>query len=124
MGKTDFCGRCGGAALILIAAAMLAAAGGGAAHAAEPQGWYIGAGLGMSDVDLSESLWRDASVTEGSLDTGDVGYQVWGGYRLHPYFAIEGVPSISAKRSSVAARTASARYGTRASSRVAPGCVG
>lgn len=90
MGKTDFCGRCGGAALILIAAAMLAAAGGGAAHAAEPQGWYIGAGLGMSDVDLSESLWRDASVTEGSLDTGDVGYQVWGGYRLHPYFAIEG----------------------------------
>lgn len=84
----DHCVRRGGAALVCIAATMLAA--GAVAHAAEPEGWYVGAGFGMSEVDLSESLWSDASVTEASLDTGDFGYQVWAGYRLHPYFAIEG----------------------------------
>ncbi|MDX9741304.1 MAG: outer membrane beta-barrel protein [Gammaproteobacteria bacterium] len=57
---------------------------------AEERGWYVGAAVGMSEVDVSESLWRDASVTEASLDAGDFGYQAWGGYRLHPHFAIEG----------------------------------
>jgi hypothetical protein len=58
--------------------------------AAEEQGWYVGASFGVSEVDLSESFWRDDLVSDTSLDTGDFGYQVWGGYRLHPNFAIEG----------------------------------
>lgn len=58
--------------------------------AAQEQGWYVGAAVGVSEVDISESFWRDASVSNSSLDTGDFGYQAWGGYRLHPNFAIEG----------------------------------
>ncbi len=47
------------------------------AAAAEPVGFYAGAGVGQSFVD------------EPFADDEDVGYQVFGGYQFHPNFGIE-----------------------------------
>src|SRR5699024_9211619 len=48
------------------------------AQAAEPTGWYAGAGVGQSMVD------------EWFADDEDVGFQVFGGYQFTPYFGLEG----------------------------------
>ncbi|GGK07785.1 outer membrane beta-barrel protein [Luteimonas terricola] len=47
------------------------------AQAAEPIGFYAGAGVGQSMVD------------EGALDDEDTGYQVFGGYQFHPNWGVE-----------------------------------
>lgn len=47
------------------------------AQAAEPTGFYAGAGVGQSMVD------------EFFADDEDVGYQVFGGYQFHPNFGVE-----------------------------------
>ena len=47
------------------------------AQAAEPLGWYAGAGAGQSMID------------EGVLDEEDTGFQVFGGYQMHPNWAVE-----------------------------------
>ena len=47
------------------------------AQAAEPTGWYAGAGVGQSMVD------------EWFADDEDVGFQVYGGYQFNPYFGLE-----------------------------------
>lgn len=64
----------------LLAASVLAAALGAlsfGAQAAEPVGWYAGAGIGQSMID------------EGWLDDEDTGFQVYGGYQLHPNWGFE-----------------------------------
>lgn len=64
----------------LLTASVLALALGGlsfGAAAAEPTGFYAGAGVGQSFVD------------EPFADDEDVGYQVFGGYQFHPNFGIE-----------------------------------
>lgn len=48
------------------------------AQAAEPTGWYAGAGVGQSMVD------------EWFADDEDIGFQVFGGYQFTPYFGLEG----------------------------------
>lgn len=47
------------------------------AQAAEPTGWYAGAGAGQSMVD------------EWFADDEDIGFQVYGGYQFTPYFGLE-----------------------------------
>lgn len=64
----------------LIAGTVLAAALGAlsfGAQAAEPVGFYAGAGVGQSLVD------------EDFADDEDVGYQVFGGYQFHPNWGVE-----------------------------------
>lgn len=64
----------------LIAASVLALAIGGlslGAQAAEPVGFYAGAGVGQSMVD------------EPFADDEDTGYQVFGGYQFNEYFGLE-----------------------------------
>ena len=46
-------------------------------QAAEPTGFYAGAGVGQSMID------------ESFADDEDVGYQVFGGYQFTPYFGLE-----------------------------------
>lgn len=60
-----------------------------AAHAQE-EGWYAGAAFGVTDVGVSESLWRDSNlITDVDLDTRGFGWQAYAGYRLHRHFGIE-----------------------------------
>ena len=64
----------------ILAASVLALALGGlslGAQAAEPVGFYAGAGVGQSMID------------EGILDDEDIGFQVFGGYQFHPNFGVE-----------------------------------
>lgn len=64
----------------LLAGTVLAAALGAlsfGASAAEPVGFYAGAGVGQSMVD------------EYFADDEDTGYQVFGGYQFNPYFGLE-----------------------------------
>lgn len=64
----------------LLAGTVLAAALGAfsfGAQAAEPVGWYAGAGVGQSMID------------EGLLDEEDTGFQVFGGYQMHPNWGVE-----------------------------------
>ena len=64
----------------LLAATALAAALGAlsfGAQAAEPVGFYAGAGIGQSMID------------EGVLDEEETGFQVYGGYQLHPNWGFE-----------------------------------
>ncbi|MGY0652479.1 outer membrane beta-barrel protein [Luteimonas sp. A537] len=60
-----------------VLAAALGAASFGAAHAAEPVGWYAGAGVGQSMID------------EGWLDEEETGFQAFGGYQMHPNWGVE-----------------------------------
>lgn len=64
----------------LLASSVLAAALGAlsfSAVAAEPVGFYAGAGVGQSRVD------------EWFADDEDIGFQVYGGYQFTPYFGVE-----------------------------------
>ena len=46
-------------------------------------GWYVGAGLGLGFEQFSDT---------GGVDIGTgIGFDVWAGYRLFPYLAVEGV---------------------------------
>lgn len=64
----------------ILAASVLALALGTlslGAQAAEPTGFYAGAGVGQAMVD------------ESFVDDEDVGYQVFGGYQFNSYFGVE-----------------------------------
>ncbi|WP_168198903.1 outer membrane beta-barrel protein [Luteimonas granuli] len=64
----------------LLTAATLALALGAtslSAQAAEPVGWYAGAGVGQSMID------------EPLIDDEDTAFQVFGGYQFHPNFGVE-----------------------------------
>lgn len=64
----------------LLAGTVLAAALGALSFntlAAEPVGWYAGAGVGQSMID------------EDLLDDEDTGFQVFGGYQFHPNWGVE-----------------------------------
>jgi len=56
---------------------------------AQDTGWYAGAAAGQSTVDIDESFWRDSSIIESTLDTEGFNFQVYGGYRLNRFFAVE-----------------------------------
>lgn len=56
---------------------------------AQELGWYMGAAVGFSKVDVKQDLWSDNSVSAASLDTSGLGYQLYAGYRLYDNFALE-----------------------------------
>lgn len=76
---------------LFVATAVL---GQGAAQAADTGG-YVGAGAGQSAFDISgselDALLADDGITATtSVDDGDTAWKLFGGYRLHPNFGIEG----------------------------------
>ncbi|MDJ0927199.1 MAG: outer membrane beta-barrel protein [Gammaproteobacteria bacterium] len=81
----------------LLGAAVLAAA---PIHAqsVDPGGWYLGGGLGITNVFANEDDSFYGSSDRGSSDTG---FLINGGYRFNRYFAVEagyldgGTPSFS-----------------------------
>lgn len=74
----------------LLCAGALAAgmAPAGALYAVEP-GPYLGFGLGRTSYDLSVSDYDDGNVSNGSVDTSDTGYKIFGGYRFTPNVGVE-----------------------------------
>jgi len=71
-----------------IALVLLVALSATAAHAAQPKdtGWYVGGGVGFSSFD-DDGLGNDTSTQlGGSSPTAGL----FGGYKLMPYFALEG----------------------------------
>lgn len=58
--------------------------------AADEAGWYIGAGIGQTDLNLSVSDFDDGSITSGSVDDNATGLKLFVGYRLNRHFVIEG----------------------------------
>lgn len=71
---------------LLVAATMLSAA----PVLAQDTGWYVGAGLGASDVGLSEGFWLDSDRSSGEVSTVGVAAQIFIGHRFSPRFALEG----------------------------------
>lgn len=72
-------------------AAGLALAFSGAAQA-QASGWYAGAGIGWSSVDLSDSVLPVTGATASTLskDEDDTGYKLFAGYRFNQNLAVEG----------------------------------
>lgn len=69
---------------------------GGHAFAADDSGWYLGGNLGQSQANIDDDRIIDSLATSGFTTTAlddderDLGYKVFGGYKLLPWFAIEG----------------------------------
>jgi hypothetical protein len=56
---------------------------------AQEHGWYVGGGAGFSVTDLDEGFWSDDSVTSSEIDNSGIGFNLYGGYRMHRHFALE-----------------------------------
>lgn len=61
----------------------------------QASGFYVGAGVGFNDTDLNGDDVDSALAAEGftsatSIDDGSLGFQVFAGYEINQYFAIEG----------------------------------
>lgn len=80
------------AASTLLILALL----GGRANAAHDTGWYLGANLGRSSANIDDQRLRDNLASSGFTTTAldddehDLGYKVFGGYRLLSWLALEG----------------------------------
>jgi hypothetical protein len=61
----------------------------GLANAKDKKGWYVDAGAGLSQTDVSSSFWSDSSITDSSMETAGPGYQIGLGYQLRRHFALE-----------------------------------
>ena len=65
------------------------------AMAAEETGWYAGASLGGSSVDIDGDKWASAAVAAGfasataTTDKNDTVYKIFAGYQVNSNFAIE-----------------------------------
>ncbi|HEY9199377.1 MAG TPA: outer membrane beta-barrel protein [Gammaproteobacteria bacterium] len=75
---------------VLVAGAVLGSGG----VSAENSGWYVGAGVGQSSVDISGSEVDALTAAEGltsttSVDDTDTAWKLFGGYRLTENFGIE-----------------------------------
>lgn len=57
---------------------------------AQETGWYAGAAVGQSKVQIEESFWSDDSISSGILDTKGFNYQIYVGYGFNRYIALEG----------------------------------
>ena len=54
---------------------------------AKDEGFYLGAGLGLSSLEQSVRLTESGKVT---IDDNDYAYKLFGGYQLSPWLAVEG----------------------------------
>jgi len=61
---------------------------GGVAKAAP--GWYGGASVGQSSIDLTTRDWDDGTLTNTQLDKSSIGYKVIAGYRFTRLVSLEG----------------------------------
>ena len=52
-------------------------------------GWYGGAAVGASSVDLTARDWNDGTLTKQDINNESVAYKVTAGYHFTPYFAGE-----------------------------------
>src|SRR6185436_1071604 len=59
-------------------------------------GWYAGFGVGLSMADVDNDRIKDGLLQQGlattsiSDDERDVGYKIFGGYKINRHFAVEG----------------------------------
>ena len=79
-----------GCTLLLATAALLA----GTVNA-EENPWYVGAGIGLADIDVDaddydRDLAKRGYTTSSSLDDTDTGWKLFGGYRFTRNWAVEG----------------------------------
>jgi OOP family OmpA-OmpF porin len=86
---------------LLIALWALAFAGYASAQSGTPykgiyDGWYAGASIGQTSVDLNEAELENSLNANGiahtpiSINDTDTGWKLYMGYRFLPYFALEG----------------------------------
>ena len=54
---------------------------------AKDEGFYLGAGLGLSSLEQSVRLTESGKV---KIDDNDYAYKMFGGYQLSPWLAVEG----------------------------------
>ena len=80
----------------LVALAALAATFASPFAMAEDKGWYGGLNIGQSKAKIDDVRITSGLLTGGftsvqiSDDNRDVGYKIFGGYRINKYFALEG----------------------------------
>lgn len=72
-----------GVSIVLLAVVMLICP----VLEAKDEGFYLGAGLGLTSLDYSVRLTDDGKV---EIDDTDYGYKLFGGYQLSPWLAVEG----------------------------------
>jgi len=77
------------AALAAITTALCALASGPTTAAPAPSGWYGGAAVGTSTVDLTTKDWNDGTLTKQDINNESVAYKLTAGYHFTPYFAGE-----------------------------------
>ena len=53
------------------------------------EGWYVGAGMGLSNLD-TDTAGVDASGSGFSFSDRDFGYKLFGGYQFNKYLGLEG----------------------------------
>ncbi len=68
-----------------LAACAVAAFVSAPAFAAEPHGWYLGAGVGYAQNKLSDNVFPSGT----SEKTNDIGFKIYGGYQFTPNWAVE-----------------------------------
>src|SRR5262245_49190519 len=59
----------------------------GALAEENPNGFYVGAGLGQFNVEVDDV--EDAIGTAGDFDSDDTSWKIVGGWRFNPIFAVE-----------------------------------
>jgi len=62
----------------------------GCADAAQQEGWYGGASLGMGTVKVETTDWDDGTLNGMTLDKSNVAYKLIAAYRFAPMFSLEG----------------------------------
>ena len=60
------------------------------AAAAQTEGWYGGASLGIGTVNIESRDWDDGTLTGTKLDNHTLSAKVIAGYRFMPAFSVEG----------------------------------
>lgn len=81
---------------LIPSATLVLALLGGHAFAADDSGWYLGGNLGQSRANIDDDRIIDSLATSGFTTTAlddderDLGYKVFGGYKLLTWLAIEG----------------------------------
>ena len=94
-----------------LAAAALAALLAAGQAAAQNSGWYMGGGPGATSAKFERADFTGLAAGTYSVDDGDVGLRVFGGYRVAPNWAVEfGVAALGDYRHRFVGGTGTAVY--------------
>lgn len=74
-------------AIKLVATALLALGSLVAVSQASAQGFYIGGGVGKSNID--DDIAGPGLITSGTVDGKDTGFKLYGGYQFNQHFGLE-----------------------------------